>query len=195
MDGEVLRLLANILRQGVVFDIDESAGEWSVRVQSGTLETGWMRWNTSRAGAFKIWIPPAIGEEVWIGCIGGNPETAFVLGSVYSNDNPAPGSTLKEMVITAPDGAKFRYDADASALEATGMKTAVIQASVSVTLDTPVTECTNHLKARTFELTEGGTMKGEITHSGGSLSSNGVVVHTHVHGGVEKGGSSTGGPQ
>jgi hypothetical protein len=73
------------------------------------------------------------------------------------------------------------------------MKTAHIKASASVTLETPIVECTDHLKARTFELTEGGTMKGNVTHSGGSLSSNGVTVHSHVHGGVQGGSSNTGG--
>ena len=38
-------------------------------------------------------------------------------------------------------------------------------------------------------------MKGNVTHSGGSLSSNGVVVDDHDHGGVQRGGSRTDGPQ
>ena len=87
-------------------------------------------------GHFKIWIPPSVGEQVSIACIGGNPETAIILGSLYSNDHPAPGNSLKEIVIKAPDGAVVRYDADTSALEATGMKTAKLEATVSVTLDT-----------------------------------------------------------
>lgn len=193
MNAELIRLLENILRVGVVIDVDEES--WRVRVQSGELQTDWLRWNTTRAGAFSIWVPPSVGEQVWLGCIGGNPETAVIIGSLYSNDHPAPGSSLKEIVLTAPDGASFRYDAEASALEAQGMKTAHIKASVRVRLETPVVECTDHLKARTFELTEGGTMKGTITHSGGSLSSNGVTVHSHVHGGVQGGSSNTGGPK
>ena len=191
MSAELIRLLENILRVGVVIAVDEES--WRVRVQSGELQTDWLRWNTTRAGAFSIWVPPSVGEQVWLGCIGGNPETAVIIGSLYSSDNPAPGSSLKEIVLTAPDGASFRYDAEASALEAQGMKTAHIKASASVTLETPVVECTDHLKARTFELTEGGTMKGNVTHSGGSLSSNGVTVHSHVHGGVQGGSSNTGG--
>ncbi|HAE7582961.1 TPA_asm: phage baseplate assembly protein V, partial [Salmonella enterica subsp. houtenae serovar 44:z36[z38]:-] len=135
--------------------------------------------------------PPAIGEQVLIACIGGNPETAMVIGSLYSNDNPAPGSSLKEMVITAPDGAVIRYDADAGALSATGMKTANLEASVSVTLKTPVVECTQHLKAATFEITQGGKMTGSVEHSGGSFTSNGVQVDNHGHGGVKPGDSWT----
>lgn len=189
MNAELIRLLENIIRTGVIFAVDED--KWCVRVRSGNLETGWLRWNTTRAGAFNIWIPPSVGEQVSIACIGGNPETAIILGSLYSNDHPAPGSSLKEIVITAPDGAVVRYDADASALEATGMKTAKIQAAVGVTLDTPVVECTKHLKTATFEVTKGGKMQGDIEHSGGKMTSNGVQVDDHGHGGVQRGGSWT----
>ena len=190
MSAELIRLLENILRVGVVIAVDEES--WRVRVQSGELQTDWLRWNTTRAGAFSIWVPPSVGEQVWLGCIGGNPETADIIGSLYSSDNPAPGSSLKEIVLTAPDGASLRYDAEASALEAQGMKTAHIKASASVTLETPLVECTDHLKTRTFELTEGGTMKGDVTHSDGSLSSNGKVLHTHKHPGDS--GGTTGAP-
>ena len=190
MNAELIRLLENILRVGVVIAVDEET--WRVRVQSGELQTDWLRWNTTRAGAFSIWVPPSVGEQVWLGCIGGNPETAVIIGSLYSNDHPAPGSSLKEIVLTAPDGASFRYDAEASTLEAQGMKTAHIKASANVTLETPVVECIDHLKVRTFELTEGGTMKGNVTHSGGSLSSNGKVLHSHKHPGDS--GGTTGAP-
>lgn len=190
MNAELMRLLENIFRVGVVFAVDEK--KWLVRVRSGELETNWLRWSTTRAGAFNIWVPPSVGEQVWLGCISGNPETAFIIGSAYSNDNPAPGNSVQEMVITAPDGAHFCYDAATGALEAQGMKTAHIKASASVTLETPIVECTDHLKARTFELTEGGTMTGDVTHSGGSLSSNGKVLHTHKHPGDS--GGTTGAP-
>ncbi|HDS5285615.1 TPA: phage baseplate assembly protein V [Escherichia coli] len=188
-----MRLLSNIIRTGIISEVDEKS--WRVRVSSGGLETGWLRWNTTRAGAFNVWLPPSPGEQVVIACIGGNPETAMIIGSLWSDDVPAPGKSLKEIVITAPDGATIRYDADKSALSAGGMKTATLQASVSVTLDTPVTECTNHLKTATIEVTEGGKMSGNFTHSGGNFTSNGVTVRTHKHGGVESGGSATGGPQ
>ncbi|MFB9085579.1 phage baseplate assembly protein V [Erwinia tracheiphila] len=190
MNAELIRLLENILRVGVVNAVDEES--WRVRVQSGELQTDWLRWSATRAGAFSLWVPPSVGEQVLLGCIGGNPETAVIIGSLYSNDHPAPGSSLKEMVLTAPDGASFRYDAQTGALEAQGMKTTHIKASARVTLETPVVECTDLLKVRTFELTEGGTMKGNVAHSDGSLSSNGKVLHTHKHPGDS--GGTTGAP-
>lgn len=191
MNAELMRLLENILRRGVVEQI--SADKKAVRVRSGRLLTTWIRWNVTRAGAFSIWLPPSIGEQVWIGCPGGNPENAFVIGSAYSADNPPTGSSLLEIIITAPDGARLHYDAadDAGALAVTGIKTAHIQAETSVTLDAPEVVCTEKLKARTFELTHGGTMAGDVTHSNGALTSNGVQVDSHGHGRVQTGGSWT----
>lgn len=193
MSAELMRLLSNIIRTGIISEVDEKS--WRVRVRSGELETGWLRWNTTRAGAFNVWLPPSPGEQVVIACIGGNPETAMIIGSLWSDANPAPGKSLKEIVVTAPDGAVFRYDADAGALSATGIRTATIQAGTGVTLDTPTVTCTNHLKTATFEVTEGGTLSGNISHSGGDFTSNGVTLHTHKHSGVKSGGDTTGGTQ
>ncbi|WP_370555508.1 phage baseplate assembly protein V [Edwardsiella tarda] len=189
MSAELYRLLENILRVGVVAEVDTK--NWMVRVRSGDLLTGWLRWNTVRAGTFKLWLPPAVGEQVIIGCMGGNPETAMIIGSLYSVDNPAPGQTGQEAVLTAPDGATFRYDAATGALEATGIKTADIYASVGITLHTPKVTCTQHLETATLSVTQGGEMQGNFTHSSGKFTSNGVQVDSHDHGGVQHGGSWT----
>lgn len=187
--AELIRLLENVVRTGTVTEIDEE--KWHVRVQSGGLSPNWMRWTAQRAGAFKVWVPPSIGEQVWFLCLGGNTDIAFIGGSLYSDDNPAPGASRNEMVVIAPDGAKFRYDAAAGALQVTGIKTAAIEASVKVTLDTPEVECTNLLTTKSLNVREGGEMRGDITHTGGAFTSNGVQVDNHDHGGVERGGSWT----
>ncbi len=194
MDGaELIRLLENLIRIGVVTEIDEDT--WRVRVASGELDTTWLRWNAQRAGAFSIWMPPSIGEQVWLVCIGGNPETAIIGGSLYSNDHPATGSTKNEMVVTAPDGARFFYNADAGALEVSGIKSARVSAEVKITLDSPIVECTALLKTKNLDVTEGGEMQGDIKHSGGAFTSNGVQVDNHNHGAVERGGDWTEGTQ
>ncbi|MCZ7350665.1 phage baseplate assembly protein V [Escherichia coli] len=193
MNAELMRLISNIIRTGVIFDVNPQT--WEVRVRSGGLETGWLRWSTARAGAFSVWVPPATGEQVAFVCIGGNPETAIIIGRLWSDDIPAPGSTLKEIIMTAPDGAVFRYDADAGALEVKGIKTASIQADTRITLDTSEVVCTRKLITATLEVQNGGEMRGSISHSGGSLTSNGITVHTHTHGGVRTGPGTTGGPQ
>lgn len=38
-------------------------------------------------------------------------------------------------------------------------------------------------------------MNGAVTQGGGDMSSNGVVVDKHKHGGVKSGGDTSGGPQ
>ena len=187
--AELIRLLENVARTGTVTEIDEE--KWRVRVQSGGLSPNWMRWTVQRAGAFKVWVPPSIGEQVWFLCLGGNTDVAFIGGSLYSDDNPAPGATRKEMVVTAPDGAKFRYDAEAGALQVQGIKSAVIEASVIVTLDTPEVNCTNLLRAKNLDITEGGNMRGNFSHTGGKFTSNGIQVDDHNHGAVERGGNWT----
>ncbi|HGV3494077.1 TPA: phage baseplate assembly protein V [Klebsiella quasipneumoniae subsp. quasipneumoniae] len=187
--AELIRLLENVVRTGTVTEIDE--GKWRVRVQSGELETTWLRWNAQRAGAFKVWVPPTIGEQVWFLCLGGNTDVAFIGGSLYSADNPAPGASRNEMVVTAPDGAKFRYDAEVSALQVKGIKSAVVEASVKIMLDTPEVECTNLLTTKNLNVTEGGEMHGDITHTGGAFTSNGVQVDDHDHGNIERGGDWT----
>lgn len=185
----LLRLLENIARTGTVTEIDED--KWRVRVQSGGLETTWLRWNAQRAGAFKVWVPPSVGEQVWFLCLGGNTDVAFIGGSLYSDDNPAPGASRNEMVVTAPDGAMFLYDAEAGALQVKGIKSAVVEASVKITLDTPEVECTNLLTTKNLNVTEGGEMHGDVTHTGGAFTSNGVQVDDHNHGEVERGGDWT----
>ena len=132
VSAELMRLLSNIIRTGIISEVDEKS--WRVRVRSGELETGWLRWNTTRAGAFNVWLPPSPGEQVVIACIGGNPETAMIIGSLWSDASPAPGKSLKEIVVSAPDGAVFRYDADAGALSASGMKTATLQARTAAAI-------------------------------------------------------------
>ncbi|MFY7149571.1 phage baseplate assembly protein V, partial [Enterobacter cloacae complex sp. SHL008] len=61
-----------------------------------------------------------------------------------------------------------------------------------ITLDTPEVVCTNKLTTGTLEVQKGGTMSGNIEHTGGSLSSNGKVLHLHKHPGDS--GGITGAP-
>lgn len=67
-----------------------------------------------------------------------------------------------------------------------------VKASTRVTLDTPEVVCTNKLTTGTLEVQKGGTMRGNIEHTGGELSSNGKVLHTHKHPGDS--GGTTGSP-
>ena len=201
------RLLRNLIRIGTVAEVDLVAS--TCRVNTGGNVTDWLRWLTSRAGRSRSWWAPSIGEQGLLFCLGGELDTAFVMPAVFSDEFPAPSASADAMHVTFPDGAVIEYEPKTGALLATGIKSATVNASAKVvvtaplitctaktriTLDTPEVVCTNKLTTATIEIKKGGTMTGNLTHSGGSITSNGIVVHTHKHSGVQTGGGSTGVP-
>lgn len=202
---ELSRLLRNMIRTGVVVETDLDAGR--CRVQTGGIITDWLQWLTHRAGRSRTWWAPSENEQVLILAVGGELDTAFVLPGIYSDDHPAPSASADALHITFPDGAVIEYEPETSALTVSGIKTAdvtasdsitatvpvvLVKAATRITLDTPEVVCTNKLITATLEVQKGGTMKGDITHTGGSLSSNGKVLHTHKHPGDS--GGETGAP-
>jgi phage baseplate assembly protein V len=202
---ELQRLLRNMIRVGVVTHVNTA--DVLCRVQTGEMTTGWLNWLTRRAGRSRDWWAPSIGEQVLILSIGGELDTAFVLPGIYSDDNPAPSASADAYHVSFPDGAIIEYEPATGALTVSGIKTAditasesitatvplvTVRASTRITLDTPEVVCTNKLITGTLEVKQGGTMSGNIEHSGGSLSSNGKVLHTHKHPGDS--GGITGAP-
>ncbi|MDY4317407.1 phage baseplate assembly protein V [Pectobacterium actinidiae] len=202
---EIQRLLLNLIRVGVVTHVNTT--DALCRVQTGGMTTGWLSWLTRRAGRSRDWWAPSIDEQVLILSIGGELDTAFVLPGIYSDANPAPSASADALHISFPDGAIVEYEPATGVLTVSGIKTATLTASESVTatapqvtvnastritLDSPEVVCTNKLITGTLEVKQGGTMSGNIEHSGGSLSSNGKVLHTHKHPGDS--GGITGAP-
>ncbi|EHD3830734.1 phage baseplate assembly protein V [Salmonella enterica subsp. enterica serovar Soerenga] len=202
---ELARAIRNLIRSGVVTEVNTVQG--LCRVQSGGIQTTWLNWLTTRAGRSRTWWAPSVGEQVLLLAIGGELDTAFVLPGIFSDDNPAPSASADAWQVVFPDGAVIEYEPETSALTVSGIKTAdvtasgsitatvplvLVKASTSITLDTPEVICTNKLTTATLEVQKGGTMKGNIEHTGGSLSSNGKVLHTHKHPGDS--GGQTGAP-
>lgn len=202
---DLARQLRNMIRTGVVVETDLTTGR--CRVQTGGNLTQWLQWLTHRAGHTRTWWAPSVGEQVLILAVGGELTTAFVLPGIFSDDSPAPSASADAWHVAFPDGAVLEYEPARSALTVSGIKTAditasqsitatvpevLIKASTRVTLDTPEVVCTNKLITGTLEVQSGGTMRGNIEHSGGALSSNGKVLHTHQHPGDS--GGVTGAP-
>ncbi|EGI4260265.1 phage baseplate assembly protein V [Escherichia coli] len=202
---ELARAIRNLIRSGVVTEVDTVQG--LCRVQSGGIQTTWLNWLTTRAGRSRTWWAPSVGEQVLLLAIGGELDTAFVLPGIFSDDNPAPSASADAWQVVFPDGAVIEYEPETSALTVSGIKTAdvtaaesitatvplvLVKASTSITLDTPEVICTNKLTTATLEVQKGGKMSGNVEHSGGSLSSNGKVLHLHKHPGDS--GGQTGAP-
>ncbi|MBC3994332.1 phage baseplate assembly protein V [Morganella morganii] len=205
--AELFRLIRNIIRTGVVTAVKVGRG---CRVQTGDLETDWLPVVTLRAGTARSSWMPSVGEQVVILSVGGELTTAVVLPGLFSDEHNEPTASLTANNVTYPDGAVIEYEPATGALKATGIKTAVIDAADSVTatspvvivnaeenirLVTPTVICSDNLTCATLNVMQGGEMSGSFTHTGGAFSSNGVVIDKHDHGGVERGGSRTDGPQ
>jgi phage baseplate assembly protein V len=191
--AEIQRLLRNLIRIGTVSAVNLDDG--LCRVDTGKNTTNWLHWLSARAGKTRSWNAPSLGEQVLVLCLGGELDTGFVLPGIFSDDNPAPSASADALHWSFPDGAVIEYEPETGALSATGIQTATIKAAVKILFDSPVVECTTLLKTAQLEVTKGGTMKGNVTHSGGKFSSNGVVVDDHDHGGVQRGSSRTEGTQ
>ncbi|NHQ84886.1 phage baseplate assembly protein V [Iodobacter sp. HSC-16F04] len=220
--AEHSRILESLIRIGTVAEVDHTSA--LCRVQSGELLTDWLPWLTARAGNVRVWSPPSIGEQVVLFSQSGEVGAGVVLPGLFSDAMPAPSQSADLCCTAYPDGAVMTYNYASGALSATGIKTAQIQATDHVTVDCPETTTTGNLTVggdlvikgdSTFKGKadvlgafsyaagmrgtggEGGgatTITGPITQSGGAITSNGVALDSHTHGGVEHGGSNTGGP-
>lgn len=201
---ELARALRNMIRTGIIVETDLETGR--CRVQTGGIYTDWLQWLTHRAGRSRTWWAPSIGEQVLILAVGGELDTAFVLPGIFSDDHPAPSASADAWHVTFPDGAVIEYEPKTSALTASGMKIAsvtasesitatvpvvLVKASTRITLDTPEVVCTSKLITATLEVQQGGKMSGNIAHTGGAFTSNGVQIDSHDHGSVQSGGSWT----
>lgn len=205
--SEIQRLLRNIIRTGVVTDVDTTAA--LCRVQTGELQTDWLNWLTHRAGHTRTWWAPSVGEQVLLLAVGGELDTAFVLPGIYCDAHPAPSTSPDALHLSFPDSAVIEYEPASGTLNASGITSAIVSASQSVTLNcptvtvnanqsitlnTPEVICTNKLTTATIDIKQGGNLTGSLNHNGGSITSNGIVLHSHKHGGIERGGSTTDAP-
>lgn len=206
--NELLRLIRNLIRTGVIVEVDLADGR--CRVQTGGIVTDWLQWLTTRAGRSRTWWAPSVGEQVLLLAVGGELDTAFVLPGIFSDDHPAPSASADALHIDFPDGAVIEYEPETSALTVSGIKTAdvtvsdsiavtvpvvTVKAKTRIILDTPEVVCTNKLTAAMLKVTKGGTMSGDIEHTGGTFKSNGVQVDDHSHGKIQRGGDWTEGTQ
>ncbi|HCR3444359.1 TPA: phage baseplate assembly protein V [Morganella morganii] len=205
--NELERLISNLLRVGVVEEVDTE--KMVCRVRTGDILTDWIRWGTDRAGAGRSWWAPVAGEQVIIGAVNGELTTAFVLCSLYSDKNSAPSHSAQAMHKTFSDGAVIEYEPKTGELTVTGIQKATVNAaqkidatapevtvtaSTQINFNTPKVVCSDNLTCATLNVEKGGEMTGNFNHTGGSINSNGVTLHTHKHGGVERGSSNTDSP-
>lgn len=216
--ADISRRLESLIRYGTIAEVQMKPPR--VRVQSGQLTTTWRPWVSLRAGDTSEWDPPSVGEQCVLFSPSGDTTTGFALVGLFSDANPAPSSSPDEHVRAYPDGARISYNHATGELSATGIKTALVQASEKCTTDCPLTEFTGdvHIKGKlTVDdqtllkalLTymagmagQGGSGKtvirgaidhdGDFHHVGGSFTSDVVLKDGHHH--KDSMGGNTGDP-
>lgn len=110
--ADLERRVANMIRYGVVEQLDEAGAK--VRVRSGGILSDWLKWRTQRAGPDSDWWAPEPGEQVVMLSPDGEMNQALILGSINSNQHPPPGARKTLHRIEYKDGAVKEYDRKAS---------------------------------------------------------------------------------
>lgn len=189
--SEAERRQDNMLRVGRVIEVDMA--ERRARMAVGGLETDWLPWTVTRAGDTIIASAPTVNEQRLLMAPYGDTTQAVIGPAIYQDDFDAPSEDAAEDVIQFKDGTVIKYHADDHALTldiAAGgtvtinCATATITAEERVTIDSPETTVSGNL-----------TVGGDLTVDGGSVTHGGTNIgNDHKHGGVQSGGSQTGGP-
>lgn len=166
--------LYDLVRIGEIIEI--SADHKAVRVETGGMESVWVAWASTRAGDTRVWLPPAVGEQVVLLCPDGDFHGAIPLVSLFSDAYPAPGGSAPRIIFA--DGAQIYYDAAAHIL------TAILPAGGRVEVTAP----------------GGITIDGDVQVNGTLTATQDVrageiSLKTHRHSGVQVGGGNTGAPQ
>ena len=184
--GELQRQLSNLFRIGKVKELDEANAR--VKLDVSGLTTDWLPWGAARAGKTKNWSAPQIGEQVMMASPFGDMGQGVIIGSLFSDENPAPAASKDQETTVYPDGSTVDYNSATNTLTVTvaaggnvvvNCQVATVNAATSVTLDTPQTTITGNLSV------EGATDVQAIVSRGKDISS------THTHGGILPGGAST----
>lgn len=197
--AETDRRIANTIRYGTIAEVDYSGAR--VKVQTEEILTDWLPWITSRAGTVTTWNPPEIGEQVVLLAPSGELAQAVVLPGFYKQALPAPSDSQYKHVTQYPDGSFVEYDFETHILTVTSTGKVNVNAVEEVNVTCPTVNIVGNVFIQgnfTFTgvgtLTGNMTLEGSLVQTGGPLSSNGVVLDTHRHGGVQSGGSQTGTP-
>ncbi|WP_395461551.1 phage baseplate assembly protein V [Wolbachia endosymbiont (group A) of Therophilus tumidulus] len=113
--SELQRKLANIVRIGVVKEIDYEKAK--VRVKIGEILTDWLPWITSKAGKDRDWSPPDIDEQVMVFSPLGELSLGVVLAGIYQERYPAPENKKEINSVKFQDGTRLLYDKEKHHLE------------------------------------------------------------------------------
>jgi len=105
---DLARLISNLIRNGIVSEVDVAAER--CRVTSGELTTNWIPWISLRAGTTRTWSAPSEGEQVILLSPEGDTANAVALLGLNSDAYPAPAHKADLHVVQHGDGGTLSYN-------------------------------------------------------------------------------------
>lgn len=183
--ADILRRIENLIRYGIVAEVDYTSTPAKCRVKSGNITTDFLPFINGRAGTTIDWDPVTVGEQCIIFSPSGELSTGTVIAGLNQESIKAPSASKDEYVRKFPDRAIVKYNHASSHLEVTGIKTAMVKASVSVTVDTPDATFTGNVT-----INGNATVDKLLTYKGGMNGSATSGASAKISGPVEFTGSS-----
>lgn len=161
---------SDLVRDGVVTSVSFSPPGCEVDLGDG-LVIGPIPWTAMRAGALRIWTPPAVGEQVQVIAPEGDFERARVSQSLFCDAFPPPASDGSTRIEWS-DGCWIGYDL-AGTLD--------LNVPQLVRINAPKSEITGDV-----EITGQVTITGDIELDGkleatGDVVSDTISLQEHVH--------------
>lgn len=190
MNAEIDRLLANMIRVGVVDQLDEANAR--VKMKVGGLTTDWLPWGESRAGATRTWSAPRPGEQRLVFSPYGDTSQAIIGPAIYQDDHPAPATSKDKETTVYPDGSTVEYNSASNTLTVTvaatgnviiNCKNATVNAETKVELVTPLVHCTQALTVDGLITGHAGAAidGGNVVVTGGDVKADTIGLKTHHH--------------
>jgi phage baseplate assembly protein V len=173
--------LANLLRVGTVHSIVDGKARVAFGENNVTAPLPWM---VGQAGDVKEWNGhPKIGEQVLVMNPGGTGNAGAIMrGAIFTDANPANGSGANDRILNLPDNGNWQIYVGNAHIKAKN-------GEVKITVDGVHMTMTHSGIAIHGDVTVQGKITSTDLITGGS-----VVLQTHVHGGVQSGGSNTSAP-
>lgn len=201
--ARVMDACRNLVSRGVVTRTDDAPKMQTI--QLALLEDE-VQEGAERFQQYGFTARPHVGAEALTVFVGGDRSHPVVL-AVDDRRYRVTGLKSGEVCIYTDEGDRILLGRErrisVTTLHLTvNAEDITANASAKITCNTPETELTGHLTVRQG-ITWGGVanglngparVEGGLTNAGGQIESNGKVLDTHVHSGVEPGSGTTGGP-
>ncbi len=183
--ADILRRIENLIRLGTVAEVDLAGTPARCRVKSGNITTDFLPFIHGRAGTTTDWDPVTIGEQVMILSPSGETGAGIVMPAIHQASIPAPSDSADEFVRKFPDGATIKYNHASGHLDVIGIKTATIQADISILVDTPAAHFSGDV-----QIDGNATIDQKLTYKGGMQGSSESGASASISGNVDFSGGS-----